>query len=178
MTLRTARQRSCGLPHCRAQVNRTRGADQVAQLGSRLRWDHGLEFAAAAVEHAALAVGIDVDPATPYAPHEKGKIERYTAPSATASSPGCPRGRAGRVTTAASSRRRVHHWPSPSWWPALTPGCAPTTPSGRTAASVPDALAAHRAPARRAQHQREGTDPRWAPPVLRRAAPPSTPRPA
>ena len=42
----------------------------------RLRWDHGLEFAAAAVEQAALALGIDVDPATPYAPHEKGKIER------------------------------------------------------------------------------------------------------
>ena len=31
---------------------------------------------AAAVEQAALALGIDVDPATPYAPHEKGKIER------------------------------------------------------------------------------------------------------
>jgi transposase InsO family protein len=42
----------------------------------RLRWDHGLEFAATAVEQAALALGIDVDPATPYAPHEKGKVER------------------------------------------------------------------------------------------------------
>jgi len=42
----------------------------------RLRWDHGLEFAAAAVERAALALGIEVDPTTPYAPHEKGKVER------------------------------------------------------------------------------------------------------
>ena len=42
----------------------------------RLRWDHGLEFAAGAVEHASLALGVDLDPATPYAPHEKGKIER------------------------------------------------------------------------------------------------------
>ena len=45
-------------------------------LPGRLRWDHGLEFAAAAVEQAALALGIDVDPATAYAPHEKGKVER------------------------------------------------------------------------------------------------------
>lgn len=45
-------------------------------LPGRLRWDHGLEFVAGAVEQACLALGIDVDPATPYAPHEKGKIER------------------------------------------------------------------------------------------------------
>ena len=45
-------------------------------IPGRLRWDHGLEFAAAAVEQAALSLGIDVDPATPYSPHEKGKIER------------------------------------------------------------------------------------------------------
>jgi putative transposase len=42
----------------------------------RLRWDHGLEFAAGAVEHASLALGVELDPAAPYAPHEKGKIER------------------------------------------------------------------------------------------------------
>jgi transposase InsO family protein len=42
----------------------------------RLRWDHGLEFAASAVGQAALMLGVDVDPATPYAPHEKGKVER------------------------------------------------------------------------------------------------------
>jgi len=35
-----------------------------------------LEFAAGAVERAALALGVDLDPAAPYAPHEKGKIER------------------------------------------------------------------------------------------------------
>jgi putative transposase len=45
-------------------------------IPGRLRWDHGLEFAATAVEQAALALGIDVAPATPYALHEKGKIER------------------------------------------------------------------------------------------------------
>jgi putative transposase len=45
-------------------------------LPRRLRWDHGLEFAATAVEQAALALGIDVDPATPYARHEKGKVGR------------------------------------------------------------------------------------------------------
>jgi putative transposase len=50
--------------------------DPFGGLPGRLRWDHGLEFAAGAVEQAALALGIDVDPATPYAPHEKGKIER------------------------------------------------------------------------------------------------------
>jgi putative transposase len=45
-------------------------------LPGRLRWDHGLEFAATAVEQAALALGNDVDPAAAYAPHEKGRIER------------------------------------------------------------------------------------------------------
>jgi hypothetical protein len=45
----------------------------------RLRWDHGLEFAAAAVEQAALALGIDVDPATPYAPHEKALVSLCTS---------------------------------------------------------------------------------------------------
>ena len=50
------------------------GRGPFGGVPSRLRWDHGLEFAAGAVEHAALALG--VDPATPYAPHEKGKIER------------------------------------------------------------------------------------------------------
>jgi putative transposase len=53
-------------------VDRDRGP--FGGLPGRLRWDHGLEFAAAAVEQAALALGIDVDPATPYAPHEKGKV--------------------------------------------------------------------------------------------------------
>jgi putative transposase len=52
------------------------GRGPFGGLPGRLRWDHGLEFAAAAVEQAALALGIDVDPATPYAPHEKGKVER------------------------------------------------------------------------------------------------------
>jgi putative transposase len=52
------------------------GRGPFGGLPGRLRWDHGLEFAAGAVEQAALALGIDVDPATPYAPHEKGKIER------------------------------------------------------------------------------------------------------
>jgi putative transposase len=42
----------------------------------RLRWDHGMEFAAGAVEQAALALDIELDPAAPYAPHEKGKVER------------------------------------------------------------------------------------------------------
>jgi putative transposase len=42
----------------------------------RLRWDHGMEFAAGAVEQAALALNIELDPAAPYSPHEKGKIER------------------------------------------------------------------------------------------------------
>jgi len=42
----------------------------------RLRWDRGLEFAAGAVEHAALALGVQLDPCEAYAPHEKGKIER------------------------------------------------------------------------------------------------------
>jgi putative transposase len=42
----------------------------------RLRWDRGLEFAAVAVEQAALALGVVVDPTTPYSPHEKGKVER------------------------------------------------------------------------------------------------------
>lgn len=52
------------------------GRGPFGGLPGRLRWDHGLEFAAAAVEQAALALVIDVDPATPYAPHEKGKVER------------------------------------------------------------------------------------------------------
>ncbi|MDQ3677543.1 MAG: DDE-type integrase/transposase/recombinase, partial [Actinomycetota bacterium] len=52
------------------------GRGPFGGVPGRLRWDHGLEFAAGAVEHAALALGVDVDPATPYAPHEKGKIER------------------------------------------------------------------------------------------------------
>jgi putative transposase len=42
----------------------------------RLRWDHGMEFTAGAVEQAALALNIELDPAAPYSPHEKGKIER------------------------------------------------------------------------------------------------------
>ena len=52
------------------------GRGPFGGVPGRLRWDHGLEFAAGAVEHAALALGVDVDPATSYAPHEKGKIER------------------------------------------------------------------------------------------------------
>ena len=52
------------------------GRGPFGGVPGRLRWDHGLEFAAGAVEHAALALGVDLDPATPYAPHEKGKIER------------------------------------------------------------------------------------------------------
>jgi putative transposase len=52
------------------------GRGPFGGVPGRLRWDHGLEFAAGAVEHAALALGVDVDPATPYAPHEEGKIER------------------------------------------------------------------------------------------------------
>jgi len=44
---------------------------------SRLRWDNGLEFAAAAVSEAGLALGIELDPTTAYAPHEKGKVERF-----------------------------------------------------------------------------------------------------
>ena len=52
------------------------GRGPLGGVPGRLRWDHGLEFAAGAVEHTALALGVDVDPATPYAPHEKGKIER------------------------------------------------------------------------------------------------------
>lgn len=42
----------------------------------RLRWDRGLEFAAAAVCEAGLALGIDVDPAAAYTPTQKGKVER------------------------------------------------------------------------------------------------------
>jgi putative transposase len=52
------------------------GRGPFGGVPGRLRWDHGLEFTAGAVEHAALALVVDVDPATPYAPHEKGKIER------------------------------------------------------------------------------------------------------
>ncbi|HET6548084.1 MAG TPA: DDE-type integrase/transposase/recombinase [Solirubrobacter sp.] len=52
------------------------GRGPFGGLPARLRWDRGLEFAAAAVEQAALALGVGVDPATAYAPHEKGKIER------------------------------------------------------------------------------------------------------
>lgn len=183
----------------------------------------------------------------------RARSSAYTAPSRMASSPGCPHGRAGRVTTAASSTRRAHHWRSPSWWPASRLGARlqrraaapqPRRPDalaaldggpdvaatggarGRAAAADRAALGArtprrrpprrprlhgrradrarrgddvelafaphdqravevywrgrvavHRPPARRAQHQRAGTDPRRAPPVLRRAAPPSTPRP-
>ena len=72
----------------------------------RLRWDHGLEFAAGAVEHAALALGIEVDPAAPYAPHEKGKVERLNrtiSESFIATLPGYtdgPRDQRGRLETA------------------------------------------------------------------------------
>jgi putative transposase len=52
------------------------GRGPFGGVPGRLRWDHGLEFAASAVEQAALALGVDIDPATPFAPHEKGKIER------------------------------------------------------------------------------------------------------
>lgn len=75
-------------------------------LPGRLRWDHGLEFVAGAVEQAALALGVEVDPATPYAPHEKGKVERLhrtiaetfvaTLPAYT----GGPRDHRGRLETA------------------------------------------------------------------------------
>lgn len=42
----------------------------------RLRCDHGLEFAAAAVRQAAVAIGFEVVFAPEYMPHRKGKIER------------------------------------------------------------------------------------------------------
>lgn len=61
----------------------------------RLRWDHGLEFVAGAVEQAALALGITLDPATPYTPHEKGKVERLNrtiAENWCATLPGYTRG--------------------------------------------------------------------------------------
>jgi putative transposase len=41
-----------------------------------LRWDNGLEFAAAALTKAAAALGCVVSPAPPYTPHLKGKVER------------------------------------------------------------------------------------------------------
>ena len=52
------------------------GRGPFGGVPDRLRWDRGLEFAAGAVEHAALALGVELDPCTSYAPHEKGKIER------------------------------------------------------------------------------------------------------
>jgi putative transposase len=41
-----------------------------------LRWDNGLEFAAAALTRAAASLGSVVSPTPPYTPHLKGKIER------------------------------------------------------------------------------------------------------
>ncbi len=52
------------------------GRGPFGGVPQRLRWDHGLEFAAGAVGHAALSLGIEPNPAAPYAPHEKGKVER------------------------------------------------------------------------------------------------------
>lgn len=52
------------------------GRGPFGGVPQRLRWDHGLEFAAGAVGHAALSLGIEPKPAAPYAPHEKGKVER------------------------------------------------------------------------------------------------------
>jgi putative transposase len=42
-----------------------------------LRPDRGLEFAAAALRQAAFALGVTLLPAPPYAPHLKGKVERF-----------------------------------------------------------------------------------------------------
>jgi putative transposase len=41
-----------------------------------LRWDRGLEFAARAIADAATALGCLAEPTDPYAPWQKGKIER------------------------------------------------------------------------------------------------------
>jgi len=41
-----------------------------------LRWDNGLEFAASAIDQAALGLGCVAQATTPYSPWEKGKIER------------------------------------------------------------------------------------------------------
>jgi putative transposase len=114
-------------------VNPERGP--FGGLPGRLRWDHGLEFAATAVEQAALALGIDVDPATPYAPHEKGKIKRLHRTIADGFVAGLPAGPMDRVTSAVSSRARTNRSNSPSSWRGSTPGSGRTTSSARTAAS-------------------------------------------
>ncbi|MDP1846536.1 MAG: hypothetical protein Q8K79_01990 [Solirubrobacteraceae bacterium] len=84
----------------------------------------------------ALALGIDVDPARPYAPHEKGKIERlhrtitngFVAGLPTWT--GGPRDHRGQLDTPGAPLALTE------LVARFTPGCAPTTPSGRTAASA------------------------------------------
>jgi transposase InsO family protein len=84
-----------------------------------LRPDRGLEFAAAALRQAAFALGVTLLPAPPYAPHLKGKVERFGGTLAGELRVLPP----AASTVATRPRSPLRGWP-PSW-PIWSP---PTTP--------------------------------------------------
>ena len=57
--------------------------DPFGGLPERLRPDNGLEFAAKAIERSCAALGIELDPATPYQGYSKGKVERVNRTNRT-----------------------------------------------------------------------------------------------
>ena len=107
------------------------GRGPFGGVPGRLRWDHGLEFAAGAVEHAALALGVDVDPATRTRRMRRARSSGCTARSPRRSSRRCPVTPTGPATSAGALRTPANSCCSRSSSRPSRRGCLPTTASVR-----------------------------------------------
>jgi len=111
----------------------------------RLRVDNGLEFTAQAIREACAALDVELDLTRPYAPQEKGKVERLHRTLKDTLLAGLPHFTGGPAPPTASSRRRAPRCYLGSSSICSPPGCRTTT----RARTPPSAAARRSRPSRR-----------------------------